>query len=246
MAETLSRGYQLVERVSAEVVEDLGRWPIQAVLIVSLVGCLAGVMAFRGNPASCEKERKSARYRAILYWASLLPSIAWYVLPFLHQARFRSLADGVASGDRLFVAVGSIGAAVAIWNCVAAMRVVTVNRKATGPAMVDFLQPACLLDAGPYARVRHPMFVHDFLTHAGLTVAVGALTTVVLLPLYFVFSAIFNVVEEKWVLQPRFQAAFDIYRRKTPGYMTRSGLIVIAVLGTAVAVLVASWDTFHQ
>lgn len=246
MTEMLVSIYRLVEGVGAALTRDLGRWPIQAVLFLSFTGCLAGILAFRGNPASCTTERRAARHRAMLYWVSLLPSIAWYVLPFLPQTRFRSLMDGASSGDALVIIAGSIGAVVAIWNSVAAMRVVAENGRATGPAMVDFLQPSCLLETGAYERVRHPMFLHDFVTHAGLSVATGALTTVVLLPLYFLISATFNLVEEKCVLEPRFREAFEAYRRKTPGYMTSSGSIALIMLGAAVAVLASSSGEFRK
>jgi protein-S-isoprenylcysteine O-methyltransferase Ste14 len=244
MSEALNAASNLLAALAAAVTQDLLSWPIQLALLLSVVGCIAGVFAFRQNPLATETKSKAIRHRAVLYWISLLPSIVWYVLPFLPQTRFPSLVDGVSARNELALGVGLAGAAVAIWNAAAAMRVVAENGKATGPAMVDFLQPACLLDKGPYARVRHPMFLHDFLAHTGLAVAVGALTTCVLLPVYFALSAVFNVVEEKWVLQPRFGAAFEVYQRSVPGYLTPSTALAIAILLIGAAVSVASANGF--
>jgi len=222
MTEAPTATLTLLKGVANAIVQDLLHWPIQLALALSAIGCLAGILAFRRNGAAIGTKPQASSVRTMLYWVSLLPSFAWYVLPFLPQARFPSLLDGLQSGNSLTLIVGLVGAAVAIWNAVAAMRVVAENGKATGPAMVDFLQPAYLLEKGPYARVRHPMFLHDFLTHAGLVVATGALTTFALLPLYFLCSAAFNLAEETWVLKPRFAGAFVAYKQRVPGCMTAS------------------------
>ncbi len=156
MTEALTAASILLNGAANVIAQDLQHWPIQLALALSVIGCLAGILAFRRNGASIGTKPQASPGRAVLYWVSLLPSFAWYGLPFLPQARFPSLIDGVRSGNSLTLAVGLVGAAVAIWNGVAAMRGVAENGKATGPAMVDFLQPAYLLDKGPYARVRHP------------------------------------------------------------------------------------------
>jgi protein-S-isoprenylcysteine O-methyltransferase Ste14 len=244
MSEALGPMSNVLAALATAVTQDLLSWPMHLALLLSVVGCFAGILAFRQNPLARETKSKAIRHRAVLYWISLLPSIVWYVLPFLPQARFPSLVDGLSGRNWLALGVGLAGAAVAIWNAVAAMRVVTENGKATGPAMADFLQPACLLNKGPYARVRHPMFLHDFLTHTGLAVAAGALTTCVLLPVYFALSAVFNLVEERWVLQPRFGAAFEVYQRSVPGYMNLSTALAIAILFIGAVVSVASADGF--
>jgi protein-S-isoprenylcysteine O-methyltransferase Ste14 len=244
MSEVRGAASEFFAKLATAIAQDLLAWPVQLALLLSAIGCIAGVLAFRENPLVNEMTPKALRHRTILYWVSLLPSIVWYVLPFLPQARFPSLVDGLSVRNGLALGVGLAGAAVAIWNAVAAMRVVAENGKATGPAMVDFLQPAYLLDKGPYARVRHPMFLHDFLTHAGLAVAAGALTTCALLPIYFALSAVFNVVEERWVLQPRFGAAFEVYQRNVPGYMTPSTAAALMTLIAGAAVSVALVDGF--
>jgi protein-S-isoprenylcysteine O-methyltransferase Ste14 len=135
--------------------------------------------------------------------------------------------------------IGLAGAAAFVWYGSCALRVVRENGMATGHAMVDFLQPSHLLVEGAYARVRHPMFLCDFLAHSGLAVAAGALTTFALLPVYFALSAMFNAAEERWVLKPSFGETFERYRTRVPGYMTRGAALVLCllVLGTGFVAL---------
>jgi len=219
--------------VTISVFYDLRSWPIFLVLLLTIIGCLAGIGSFyRGNVEPQENPHAS-RIRLILYWISLLPSIVWYVLPFLPQSRFPSLLVGVQSADKYALFVGCFGTVVALWGGFRAMKIVGENGKATGPVMVDFLKPTRLLEEGSYARVRHPMFLFDFFTHAGVAVATGALTTFLLLPLYFLCSAIFNFAEEKWVLKPRFTDTFVAYKQRVPGYMTLPIAVILLILGVA-------------
>lgn len=194
-----------------------GSWSVCAAIILSLAGTAAGILSFRN---AHETGGHGARLRTVLYWTSLLPSVCWYVIPFLEQPRFPSLREGIATGNLLHLATGAIGLATClVYGCLA-MKVVHENGKATGDVMVDFLQPSTLLSAGHYGRVRHPMFLFDFMTHAGLAVCCGALAGALLLPIYFAMSALICHAEEKWVLEPRFGERFIRYRTAVPGYMT--------------------------
>ena len=241
MSETPDPFSQTALFLVGRVAEDVASPAVLSVLAISLLGVLSGLLAFRRNDVAVAAGPKVAgTARTFLYWLSLLPSVLWYVLPFLPQARFPSLYEGLSQGQMMALIVGLAGGFVFIWYGLRALRIFRENQDATGAAMVDFLRPSRLLVDGDYARVRHPMFLYDFLAHSGLAVAAGALTTLALLPLYFLFSAAFNVVEERWVLAPRFGDAFDRYRARVPGYMTREGGVILSLLALA-TVYLAQW-----
>lgn len=241
MSETLDTFSQTALFLVGRVAEDVSSPAVLSVLAISLLGVSSGLLAFRRNDVAAATVPKVAgTARTLLYWLSLLPSALWYVFPFLPQARFPSLYEGLSQGRTMALIVGLAGGLVFVWYGLRALRIFRENQDATGAAMVDFLRPSRLLVDGGYARVRHPMFLYDFLAHSGLAVAAGALTTLALLPLYFLFSAAFNVVEERWVLAPRFGDAFDRYRARVPGYMTREGGVILSLLALG-AVYLAQW-----
>lgn len=213
-------------------------WLLQAAgAAVGLFGVALAIPAFRraGGGAASTLQRAA-------YWGSLSTSWVWYVMPLLPQPRFAALPQLLQRpGDLWAWAIALAGLALALYGGRAAMQTVAANLQATGPAMRDFRNPAHLLMSGPYAQRRHPMFLYDFLCHAGLVLAAGATLTMLLLPLYWLQSAAFNLIEERWVLAPRFGAAFADYRARVPFALTRG----VAALLVAVAAAFAATLTFH-
>jgi protein-S-isoprenylcysteine O-methyltransferase Ste14 len=205
------------------------------------IGALGVVLAIPAFRRAATSAGASAMQRAA-YWGSLSTSWVWYAMPFLPQPRFAALPRVFEQpGDSWAWAVALAGIVCAAWGGRAAMRTVAANVAATGPGMRDFREPAHLLVSGPYAARRHPMFLYDFVCHLGLALAAGATLTLALLPLYWMQSATFNVIEERWVLAPRFGAAFADYRTRVPFALTPG----VAVLLAAVAAAYAATLAFH-
>ena len=203
---------------------------IVVTIFLSIVGTLAGILGFVGSNDAMAKQRKGNWLRACLYWVSMLPSVCWYIFPLLPQPRFPSLWSGVTTGNPTHLTVGVLSGLVTILYGWRALIVVSENGRATGKAMVDFLHPRQLLTKGAYRRVRHPMFLSDFITHVGLAVCTGALMALVLMPLYFLMSAGICYAEERWVLRPVFGPAYEQYMSVVPGYMGVQELIVLIML----------------
>lgn len=209
--------------------------------LLSILGTFSGILCFKDYPHhGAAIQGKHLTSRRGLYWFSLIPSFCWYVIPFLPQPRFASLWQGVQHRELLPLTVGLLALAVALHYGRLAMKVVNINLKSTGPAMRNFLAPHSLLVQGPYARVRHPMFLFDFMTHTGVAVAAGAVTGVALLPIYYALSASICVAEERWILAPRFGESFQRYMSDVPGYMHKSEAVVLIVLGFMICLL---WAT---
>jgi len=216
----------LLENYAAIAVTHGDEWSIQVIaLLISLACAVAGYATFWLG----RREPPPRRLCGLLYWISLLTSVIWYVMPFLPQPRFPSLLDGIQQTSAIGLAVGLIGLVMALFYGVQALRTVRSNQTATGAGMRDFLTPSKLLTDGPYGRVRHPMFLGDFLAHLGVCLATGALFTTLLLPLYFAISAGFNLAEERWVLRPRFGQTFQDYRAAVPFAVTPRTAAVLAL-----------------
>ena len=216
----------LIENYTAIVASHGGDWSLQIIALLISIGCaVAGYATFWLG----QRESPSKRLCDILYWISLLTSVIWYVMPFLQQPRSPSLLEGIQQASAVGLAVGLAGTAMALFYGFQALRTVRSNLTATGAGMRDFLTPSTLLTEGPYGRIRHPMFLGDFLTHLGVCLATGALFTTPLLPLYFAISAGFNLAEERWVLQPRFSQAFHEYRAAVPFAVTPRTALLLAL-----------------
>ena len=216
----------LLENYAAITATHGGDWSIQVIALLISLGCaVAGYATFWLG----RREPPPRRLCGVLYWISLLTSLIWYVMPFLPQPRFPSLPEGIEQTSAIGLAVGLIGLAMALVYGVQALRTVRSNQTATGAGMRDFLTPSTLLTDGPYGRVRHPMFLGDFLAHLGVSLATGALFTTLLLPLYFAISAGFNLAEERWVLRPRFGQTFQEYQAAVPFAITPRTAAVLAL-----------------
>lgn len=80
-----------------------------------------------------------------------------------------------------------------------------------------------LIRTGPYARVRHPIYLGMLLFLLGLAVALGHwLQLFVALPFFLVGTAIRTKLEDR-LLGEQFGADFDEYARTTPALIPRLG-----------------------
>jgi protein-S-isoprenylcysteine O-methyltransferase Ste14 len=216
----------LIENYTAIAVSHGVDWHIQIIALLLSIGCaVAGYATFWLG----QRESSSKRLCDVLYWISLLTSVIWYVMPFLPQPRFTSLHEGIMQASIIGMTVGLAGTAMALFYGFQALSTVRSNLTATGTGIQNFLAPSTLLINGPYRRIRHPMFLGDFLTHLGVCLATGALFTTPLLPLYFAISAGFNLAEERWVLQPRFGEDFKNYQATVPFAVTPRSALTMAI-----------------
>jgi len=80
-----------------------------------------------------------------------------------------------------------------------------------------------LIRNGPYARVRHPIYLGMLLFLLGLAVALGHwLQLVVALPVFLVGTTIRTKLEDR-LLEAQFGADFDEYARTTPALIPKLG-----------------------
>ncbi len=80
-----------------------------------------------------------------------------------------------------------------------------------------------LIRTGPYARVRHPIYLGMLLFLLGLAVALGHwLQLVIALPVFLVGTSIRTRLEDR-LLEQQFGADFDDYARTTPALIPKLG-----------------------
>ena len=80
-----------------------------------------------------------------------------------------------------------------------------------------------LIRHGPYARVRHPIYLGMLLFLLGLAVALGHwVQLVVALPLFLVGTSIRTKLEDR-LLEDQFGKEFEVYARTTPALIPRIG-----------------------
>jgi protein-S-isoprenylcysteine O-methyltransferase Ste14 len=78
-----------------------------------------------------------------------------------------------------------------------------------------------LVQSGPYARVRHPIYLGLLLFLLGLAVAYGHwLQLVIAVPLYLAGTRIRTSIEDR-LLESRFGDVFRDYRNSTPSLIPR-------------------------
>jgi len=83
----------------------------------------------------------------------------------------------------------------------------------------NFLQAVALNTAGPYAHVRNPLYVGNFLICLGLLVVAGHPAAGALGLGFFAFEYAFIVPAEEGFLRERFGAAFDAYCAAVPRWL---------------------------
>lgn len=142
--------------------------------------------------------------------AIFFSSIVFYVVFFQHSDIFEG--TGV---DTLMDAAG-IGCLVAgeflrIW-AVSHVGRSTRSRRLKAPVLVT---------TGPYAYVRHPIYVGNFLIGLGMVILSEAMLFVLVFLVLFSIQYAFITGEEEAFLKGHFGGEFERYRQQTPKYIPR-------------------------
>jgi protein-S-isoprenylcysteine O-methyltransferase Ste14 len=95
---------------------------------------------------------------------------------------------------------------------------------------VHLAQPDRLVTTGPYAVVRHPMYIAWGLIHLGLGLATASRWALVTTPIAAAVVHMEAVAEEQRLLAS-FPAEMDHYRATTPAYLPRHDLYVKVSIG---------------
>lgn len=83
----------------------------------------------------------------------------------------------------------------------------------------DYLEAVALNTAGPYAHVRNPLYVGNFLICLGLALIAGHALAGALGLGFFIFEYAFIVPAEEGFLRGRFGEAFDAYCARVPRWL---------------------------
>lgn len=211
----------------------LGDWSTQLLLVLLSLAALASYalgarIAGRRPPAS------SNSLPGYLYVGGIVASFAWYAMPFFSQPRIPGWIDWLMGepasvagllltgfGLLLFVVFFAIGSRIG-------MRNLTVTGE-------NFFASSKLLTDGHYGIVRHPMLMADVLAHLGAAMALGAVQTLVLFPIYYAINESFASIDEA-ILRRRHAAAYEDFRATTPRMIERRGAAILAV-----AALLFAW-----
>lgn len=154
-------------------------------------------------------QRGHERISSAAWWIQYYPPLVW--VPFL-IAYVQPLAIDLPQAIQLaglgLAIAAALFAAWAMWSL----------GRSYGIRM-DIFAGHRLVTTGPYAIVRHPMYLGIVLYHAGATLALQsplllAFTALVVVP----FTAL-RVVHEDRVLGEAFGADFAAYRRRVPAFV---------------------------
>ena len=85
----------------------------------------------------------------------------------------------------------------------------------------DYLEAVALNTGGPYAHVRNPLYVGNFLICLGLALIAGNLVAGAIGLGFFAFEYAFIVPAEEGFLRAQFGEAFDAYCRSVPRWLWR-------------------------
>lgn len=81
------------------------------------------------------------------------------------------------------------------------------------------LKAQILVTTGPYAYLRHPIYLGNFLIGLGIVVISGAFIFVPIFLFFFVVQYHAIISEEEGFLRERFGTAFETYRARVPKYL---------------------------
>jgi protein-S-isoprenylcysteine O-methyltransferase Ste14 len=201
-------GYEPVMKLFALPIGWLQFWIFTALGILFFVALIRALM--RRKPETIDRTAGKSR---LGIW---LQSIAFFVTgfgrtePSLPLWSLASIAGAIAvlllMGGTVYLFVASSNALGRNWSLEARMR--TDHQ---------------LIRSGPYARVRHPIYLGMMLFLLGLAVALGHwLQLVVALPLFLVGTSIRTRAEDR-LLEEQFGAQFSDYARSTPAVIPRLG-----------------------
>lgn len=162
-------------------------------------------------------------------------SLSWFVMPLLPQPRMPGILDLIQGWDVSYVALATqaYGLFIGVWF----FRFTVQSTKSNWSVTYHrFFAPDRLLTDGRYGIVRHPMLIGDFLCHAGIAVALGAIYTTLLIVIYYVIVEVFIEIQERYVLYPKFGDEYRAYAKQTPRSWNRAlagvagiGIVLVAI-----------------
>lgn len=136
-------------------------------------------------------------------WLALHMAVAWFMAHVWAPLGSWGLWPGVAL-------IGA-GLGLMLWAGLAFRRARTT--------IVPHRAPSALVESGPYARTRNPIYLADLMILAGWALALGAPAALLLLaPLWSVLSARF-VLKEEAVLAAHLGPAYGAYRARVPRWI---------------------------
>lgn len=155
----------------------------------------------------------------------------WLVMPWLPQPR--AGAGGVFSmfsSSPAHVLAAVLGTAIAIYAGMYVFRFVRENLAVT---LNDYSKPQKLLRVGIYAELRHPGVVANFFLVGGLSLATGAVYTLLMLPIFMSMLWITTRIEERVVLLPQFGSEYAAYSREVHGFACAKSVMGTVILAGA-------------
>jgi protein-S-isoprenylcysteine O-methyltransferase Ste14 len=180
-------------------------WAFFAVFL--LCSALTTLYIQRHDPALLQRRLKAGfraeqrpRQKAVQALASLAFSVAMVVPALDHRFGWSHVPLGVVVLGDLMVALGYL----------AVLRVFKENTFAS--ALIEVGSEQRVIDTGPYALVRHPMYGSALLMLAGIPLALGSLWGLCVLPL-FVALLIWRLIDEETLLVQDLPG-YDNYRER--------------------------------
>ena len=179
----------------------------QAVSALWLVFVVVWILASRDTKRTVERPDNQAVYRVMWLVAFVLLFLS---RPRPHTNRLTPLVTSVLPSSRALVLAGFVlgcaGLALAFW----ARATLGGNWSGT----ITFKEDHSLIDTGPYAFVRHPIYTAILLMFLGTAVAYGTLGAVLAVPVGVV-SFIVKARQEEQLLERHFPDAYPAYRSHT-------------------------------
>ena len=77
-----------------------------------------------------------------------------------------------------------------------------------------------LIKKGVYEIVRHPQYLSWILIYLGITFILDSFIAVIWSPILIFLTEILCLLEEKYILSPKFGADYELYKKKTPYRLT--------------------------
>jgi protein-S-isoprenylcysteine O-methyltransferase Ste14 len=182
----------------------LSRLGVQLIVIaISFLGCLALI------PGPDEHGRlriPGASGRILTFLGIGCLVCPWIAAPFFGQPRF----SGVLGTTCIVLGLVCLAAGVAVY---------VVSLRSLRPAFrrsYSEFTPSRLISTGPYATVRHPMYLSLLMIVVGLSLSQRACCTLLLVPIFYLELRVALHYEEKVILRQRFPSAYVTYKAKVP------------------------------
>jgi len=177
----------------------------EAISLCWLVFVVVWVLASGATKRTAERPGNQVPYRVMWFAA--------FGLLFLSRPRrnaLGSLGRAVLPADSTLAAVGLVlaiaGLAFAIWARA------TLGRNWSGT--IQFKEDHTLVDRGPYAIVRHPIYTAILIMFVGTALAYGTLGALLAVPLAVV-SFVIKARQEEELMEKHFPEEYAAYRART-------------------------------